>query len=437
MFYGSYRSIDNINNINYLATMVGTNMIVAFGFTGVSTALTVMSDIEVLDTITWSWTSVYTPSSGYNTGNSRGGNPTGTGTDTDRSNNTNVASSPSIVIVAGAVTGGLVVLVLILVAFYMVNIYHQKKRRKLGKSRFSNNSSSTDLSSVTIGQDTMNHAPITPRNHYSSCHHDMMKIKFKDPPSATEPFEYTSSSSRRPSAQTAHPLQICTKYLPVRSDTIGTSRTRNSSILLVPSPWTPGRPMPMTIVPDASQSTSPASTCVGFSTASDSVDSSIDSMIRRAASTPTHHPMQSIVSNVSKPDDTFYPQCNNLRRAVTVSEINKNNVITETRTQLTKDIPLNTLSNSVIDSRSSQGLNTMEANVTDAIVTIKQQESSMSNTNPCHDVNRSSAVSNEESDDTLFDRQEFILQSDEAGKIERDTDNERWSLGMISLEQLL
>ncbi|CDH60217.1 hypothetical protein RO3G_09099 [Lichtheimia corymbifera JMRC:FSU:9682] len=106
---------------DHTATMVGTNMIVAFGFTGVSTALTVMSDIEVLDTVTWSWTSVYSPSSEYGSG----GSPNrGIGKTTAV-----MPSTPSMAIVAGAVTGVLVVLVFIIVALYMFN-YHQQRRKK-------------------------------------------------------------------------------------------------------------------------------------------------------------------------------------------------------------------------------------------------------------------------------------------------------------------
>jgi hypothetical protein len=402
--------------------MVGTNMIVAFGFTGVSTALTVMSDIEVLDTITWSWTAMYTPSSGYNTsipnGSSGGGgvggeNPTEIGAGTNGPN-VNVPSSPSIAIVAGAVTGGLVVFVLILVAFYMINVYHQKKQRKLGKNRFSDDSSSI-MSSVIVEQET------TPtRNQYNSSRsQEMLEIKFKYPPSATEPFEYSSSSSsRRPSAQTAHPLQICTKYLPTRSDTIGTSTTVNSSIVLVPSPWTPLRSATASIVPD----NSPTSTRVGFSTASDSTDW----MIRRAASIPTHHPMQSIASSVSKPDDRSYPKQqhnSHLRRAATMSEISNNNV-----THFTKDVACSTPNTY---SRSSQDLDDLQSNAT-AVVT--EEDSIMSKAKTCNNSNNNNnTVSNqkekeEEDNDALFDRQEFILQSDEVAKTA--VDDERWSLDM-------
>lgn len=88
---------------------------------GVSTALTVMSDIEVLDTVTWSWTSVYSPSSEYGSG----GSPNrGIGKTTAV-----MPSTPSMAIVAGAVTGVLVVLVFIIVALYMFN-YHQQRRKK-------------------------------------------------------------------------------------------------------------------------------------------------------------------------------------------------------------------------------------------------------------------------------------------------------------------
>ncbi|ORZ17751.1 hypothetical protein BCR42DRAFT_412427 [Absidia repens] len=106
---------------DHTATLVGNNMIVAFGFTGVSTSLTVMSDIEVLDVTTWSWTSYYAPSPGY-PGNGDGPSINGSG------NQFILPGTPSMAIVAGAVTGGLVVFVLIIVALYIFN-YQQKHRR--------------------------------------------------------------------------------------------------------------------------------------------------------------------------------------------------------------------------------------------------------------------------------------------------------------------
>ncbi|CAO3598310.1 unnamed protein product [Absidia cylindrospora] len=105
---------------DHTATLVGNNMIVAFGFTGVSTSLTVMSDIEVLDVTTWSWTSYYAPSPGY-PGNDDGPSINGSG------NQFTLPGTPSMAIVAGAVTGGLVVFVLIIVALYIFN-YQQKQR---------------------------------------------------------------------------------------------------------------------------------------------------------------------------------------------------------------------------------------------------------------------------------------------------------------------
>ncbi|CAO3675657.1 unnamed protein product [Rhizopus stolonifer] len=91
---------------DHTATLVGTNMIVAFGFTGVSTTLTVMSDIEVLDINTWSWTSVYTP------------------TIIQKINEISNDDS-SVAIIAGAVTGGVVVFLLVLVILYL--LYLQRK----------------------------------------------------------------------------------------------------------------------------------------------------------------------------------------------------------------------------------------------------------------------------------------------------------------------
>lgn len=81
-------------------------MIVAFGFTGVSTTLTVMSDIEVLDINTWSWTSVYTPT-------------------TIQKINKISNDDSSVAIIAGAVTGGVVVFLLVLVILYL--LYLQRK----------------------------------------------------------------------------------------------------------------------------------------------------------------------------------------------------------------------------------------------------------------------------------------------------------------------
>ncbi|KAG1225938.1 hypothetical protein G6F68_019830 [Rhizopus microsporus] len=74
-------------------------MVVAFGFTAVSNTLTVMSDIEVLDINTWSWTSVYTPASLIDE-------------ISEKKPRDDAGSSPSIAIIAGAVTGGVVVFIL-------------------------------------------------------------------------------------------------------------------------------------------------------------------------------------------------------------------------------------------------------------------------------------------------------------------------------------
>jgi hypothetical protein len=263
-------------------------MIVAFGFTGVSTSLTVMSDIEVLDITTWSWTSVYTPSIGYsgiggNNGD-RSGAPDGGENELGSNQRRHEPSSPSVAIIAGAVTGGLVVFVLILVTFYLINKYHKQKRQSHGHNEKNANgsvfSSDDDTSEMT--------ASVLHGQHF----HDVL---FKEPRSSTEPFEY--NSSRRPSAQT-HPLQ---QLNPKRSDTIGTSTT------LVPSPW--------------------ASTSLATSS------------VKRAASTPTHchhYPIQSISAAISKPDDKYY----GVRRAVTLSESVSSNTNNSDGTERTKSIPL-------------------------------------------------------------------------------------------------
>ncbi|CEP14034.1 hypothetical protein [Parasitella parasitica] len=373
---------------DHTATLVGTNMIVAFGFTGVSTALTVMADIEVLDIITWSWTSVYTPSPGFNTGGGGGigGKQNGIG---DHSGNSNGPSSPSIAIVAGAVTGGLVVFLLIIVAFYLLNNYQQKQRHQ------SKNSDQDDdeCSDASSSYATAHQQPSAPRPPLpaSICvsvppqhlqHKEKLEIKFRDPPSSTEPFEYCQSSSRRPSNQVPHPLQINTSNLPTRSDTIGTATTVNSSVLLVPSPWTPIQTKANKEHDEDLSVPSPSSTTT-FGCDIDRGDSSSSStlpdwVIRRAASTPTPHhyhqtPMQSIASNISKPDDKFYPP-NQLRRAATVCELT------------------NKISSSSIATLTS-------------ISTAKQQ--------PPSDANAEN-----DDDDALFDRQEFILQSDEVAKVD-------------------
>lgn len=373
-------------------------MIVAFGFTGVSTALTVMSDIEVLDITTWSWTSVYTPSPGYNTGGSgASGKENGIG---GRPGN-NVPSSPSISIVAGAVTGGLVVFVLILVAFYFLNSHHQRQRNRRNNKNgdFSTNHSSSDLSQH------MHHRPSTNQ-------HEMVEISFKGPVSPTEPFEYYNNQSRRPSAQTPHPLQINTSGLPTRSDTINTSTTvvtNASSVILLPSPWS------RVISEDDNTNTSSSSS------------SSSDWMIRRAASTPTHHPMQSL--SISKPDDISYPALttnqSNLRRAVTVSELNNskssislstNNSSTATITNknVPKEIPTNNTNNNH-NTTAININNTQSLEVNNNIhISINNKEEESGSDGSCG----GGGEDNEDDDDDRFDRQEFILRSDEVAKIE-------------------
>ncbi|KAK4511512.1 Serine carboxypeptidase 3 [Mucor velutinosus] len=410
---------------DHTATLVGSNMIVAFGFTGVSTALTVMADIEVLDVITWSWTSVYTPSPGYNTGGigtkSNGGlgvgvgggggdaSSTGNSNGPSSSGNSNGPSSPSIAIVAGAVTGGLVVFLLILVALYLLNNYHQKQRNqtKDGRARRDDNSECSDTSSsYTIAQTPQ--PPLQPSRllpqpiiypHHGIKSQEMLEIKFRDPPSSTEPFEYCQSTSRRPSNQAAHPLQINTSNLPTRSDTIGTATTVNSSVLLVPSPWTPIQTKSYKEHDQDIISSPSSTTTFGFNFNSrvehgDSSSScSADWAIRRAASTPTQHyhqhhpyqqaPLQSIASNISKPDDKFYPP-NALRRAATVSE-------------LTKKSP------------------------SSSMATLSSASAIQRSSSPQEPQQPSQA---DDDDDALFDRQEFILESDEVAKVEEQEEEE-------------
>ncbi|KAG1464512.1 hypothetical protein G6F46_002569 [Rhizopus delemar] len=157
---------------DHTATLIGTNMVVAFGFTAVSNTLTVMSDIEVLDINTWSWTSVYTPASLIDE-------------ISEKKPKDDTSSSPSIAIIAGAVTGGVVVFILVLVAFYLLNLHQRNKR----------------------------HSRTT----------------------STTSFQTTSTSKYN-----TNPINDSSK--PTRSDTIGTSTTlvandSSSPATLLPSPW--------------------------------------------------------------------------------------------------------------------------------------------------------------------------------------------------------
>lgn len=373
-------------------------MIVAFGFTGVLTALTVMSDIEVLDITTWSWTSVYTPSAGYNTGGGAGGGyglDNGIGGSNNRSaGNNNVPSSPSISIVAGAVTGGLVVFVLILVAFYFLN-YHHKRRNNKNSGEFSEHSTFSNLS-LAAGNTGHHHQAISSRNQ-----HEMIEIRFKDPPSATEPFEYYNNShSRRPSAQIPHPLQINTTIPPTRSDTINTSTTASSGILL-PSPWSRIR---------SSESISESG---GGGGGGDSSSKRIvikqprfpsDWMVRRATSTPTQHPMQNL--SISKPDDRCYPDSSqpptNLRRAATVCELNKSSI----------SLLTDNSSTATITNKNIRNNNTIHHTSTTIIPKATIEAAILNN----HCSHNQSEKEEEGEDDNKFDRQEFILMSNEVAK---------------------
>lgn len=391
------------------ATLVNTNMIVAFGFTGVSTALTVMSDIEVLDVVTWSWTSVYTPTSGRLGGDGSGGNGNNVGE--SQSGNT-IPSSPSIAIVAGAVTGGLVVFVLIIVAFYMLSSYQQKRNERRNKSGSSSsaNTSTSNLSSLSSvpprlsqpaqhqqrnnnqrNNSTGSHVPLQHAIYHPKYRNEMVEISFKDPPSSTEPFEYYYNPSRRPSSNTPHPLQINTSGLPTStSDTIHTATTvvTSSPIVLVPSPWSRIR----------AQSISEENKMVPHSSSS----SSSDWMIRRAASTPTHYPMQSIAS-ISKPDDKFYPPTpeTNLKRAATV--------------------------NDSMTSLSTNNSSTATITVHNAYTTFNTSNTRNNSTDHSSSNNNSSesttTATDSDEDENKFDRQEFILQSDEVAKVEEEEEH--------------
>ncbi|KAI9355772.1 hypothetical protein BD770DRAFT_112381 [Pilaira anomala] len=396
-------------------------MIVAFGFTGVLTALTVMSDIEVLDITTWSWTSVYTPSAGYNTGGGGHGLDNGIGGGNNRSaGNNNVPNSPSISIVAGAVTGGLVVFVLILVAFYFLNC-HQKRRNNKSSGEFSEHSTFSNLSlaaAAAAADNTDHHQAISSRNQ-----HEMIEIRFKDPPSATEPFEYYNSQSRRPSAQIPHPLQINTALPPTRSDTINTSTTASSGILL-PSPWSRIR---------SSESISESGGGCGGGGGGSSSDSNSkrivikqprfpsDWMVRRATSTPTHHPMQNI--SISKPDDKFYPDSSqaattNLRRAATVCELNKSSISLLTDNSSTATITNKNIKNNYAIHHTSTAIipkETIEAAILNHNCSNNQSEEEGEEEEEKEEV-KEEEEEEEGEDDNKFDRQEFILMSNEVAK---------------------
>ncbi|KAI8336239.1 hypothetical protein BC941DRAFT_428679 [Chlamydoabsidia padenii] len=194
-------------------------MIVAFGFTGVSTSLTVMSDVEVLDITTWSWTSYYVPSPGYpGSGDTHGINGGG--------NTLTLPGTPSMAIVAGAVTGGLVVFILIIVALYIFN-FQQKQRH------------TPSLQSAQDAHDTINdESTILPPSNDNHHHHldPFTRTISRSPSSApTPPISPISPSSPTspvsPISSISAPPHLAINHHHQQQQ----PRKRTNSLL--PSPW--------------------------------------------------------------------------------------------------------------------------------------------------------------------------------------------------------
>ncbi|KAI8576931.1 hypothetical protein K450DRAFT_254276 [Umbelopsis ramanniana AG] len=95
---------------DHSATLIGTNMIVAFGFTGVSTSLSILSDIENLDVSTWSWRSVFNTSS-----------------DITKGQHTELMSGPSPGVIVGAVAGLAALFCILLIALHLCNRRYNQK----------------------------------------------------------------------------------------------------------------------------------------------------------------------------------------------------------------------------------------------------------------------------------------------------------------------
>lgn len=212
-------------------------MIVAFGFTGVSTSLTVMSDVEVLDITTWSWTSYYVPSPGY-PGNGDTHSISGGG------NQYALPSTPSLAIVAGAVTGGLVVFVLIIVALYIFNFQQKQQRQSPPAAGTIHEDDSTILPTTWDP-----FAPITPST-------------------ATPPVSPVSSA---PTPLTINPHQQ--------------QRKRTNSLL--PSPWKDYQPSHWAIK-RASTTTGVSPQMVSLSKPDEPGGAENTAIIRRAVTTPPH-----------------------------------------------------------------------------------------------------------------------------------------------------
>ncbi|KAG2177013.1 hypothetical protein INT43_007667 [Umbelopsis isabellina] len=101
----------NVQGRADVTTLIGTNMIVAFGFTGVSTSLSILSDIENLDVETWSWRSAYNTSEDL----------------ARKASNDVIANGPSTAVIMGAVGGLAGLFCILLLALHICN---RRNRRK-------------------------------------------------------------------------------------------------------------------------------------------------------------------------------------------------------------------------------------------------------------------------------------------------------------------
>ncbi|ORZ17944.1 hypothetical protein BCR42DRAFT_412817 [Absidia repens] len=200
---------------DHTATLIGNNMIVAFGFTGVSTSLTVMSDVEVLDITTWSWTSYYIPSPGY----------PGNGETPGGESQINLHGTPSMTIVAGAVTGGVIVFVLVIMTLYIFNFQQKQQERALPPLQRQDLLNHDDGDDGDGDDDDSTIIPRTDQHHKLS--DPFTRAIFSTTPSSSiaatsptliDPFPSTPSSSTSPFTATHQRRKI-----------------RSNSLL--PSPW--------------------------------------------------------------------------------------------------------------------------------------------------------------------------------------------------------
>ena len=339
-----------------------------------------MSDIEVLDTITWSWTSFYIPSNGYGDGT----NPnSGVG---GRDKNVAVMSNtPSMAIVAGAVTGVLVVLVLIIVGLYLFN-YHQRRlqsnmthhhqasqRRRQYRQRQHNNNRSNHY---WISPDTNNNREdpfmrAQYHRHHDSNHNDS-PIFTKDI-GVTAVFSPSSSSPlslpRMPTPNRSHlgrahtQLQIATNpeiinypVMTAQPHQYQYYHHHQQQHAHLPSPWTP----------TTRQSFPPAAS---------------DLMIRRAATIPYHFHGPCYLN---KPDEPFtnVTSKQQIRRAATTPHA------------------------AIISSTTTTNSNNKNDNSNDD--DNRNTSNHFSSSSICEMMSK---PDNSDEDDLLFDQQEFVLRS--------------------------